>query len=102
MFANILHMSTINISLPSAQVDFVDSLVKQYGFANRSEFIRSILRMLRQKPHVMSEASTFPFEPPSTRSRSAILTSMKQAGKYSPELLKSLKKGLEESSFFTA
>lgn len=94
-------MSTINISLPSAQVDFVDTLVKRYGYANRSEFIRSILRLLRHKPQVIEDVSAFPFEPPSTRSRLKILTSMKKTGKYSSAFLNSLKKGLEESSYFT-
>lgn len=94
-------MSTINISLPSPQVDFVDSLVARYGYANRSEFIRSILRLLQHKPHMMADVSAFPFEPPVTRSRSKIVASMKKTGKYSTAFLKSLSKGLTESPYFT-
>lgn len=93
-------MSTINISLPAEQVNFIDSLTQQYGFANRSEFIRSLIRLIKHQPAIMSQASTFPFVLPSTKSASAIMTDFKATKKYSPSFLRDLKEGLQESSYF--
>ena len=92
-------MSTINISLPYEQVSFVDKLVADYGFANRSEFVRSLLRLITHKPELVETASTFPFITPQERS-------VKNHGrfsknqKYSPAFLKDLETGLAESSYF--
>jgi len=46
-------MSTVNISLPSSQANYIDQLVVKYGFANRSEFIRSIIRLVAYKPNLV-------------------------------------------------
>ncbi|MEK7111021.1 MAG: ribbon-helix-helix domain-containing protein, partial [Patescibacteria group bacterium] len=66
-------MSTINISLPYEQVSFVDKLVADYGFANRSEFVRSLLRLITHKPELVETASTFPFITPQERSVKKIM-----------------------------
>jgi len=93
-------MSTINISLPKQQVNLVDKLVSSYGFANRSEFIRSLLRLISHNPNLIESAATFPFVTPKEKSVGKILSEFKKTNKYSVEFLKDLKKGLESSDYF--
>ena len=93
-------MSTINISLPYEQVSFVDKLVADYGFANRSEFVRSLLRLITHKPELVETASTFPFITPQERSVKKIMGDFRKTKKYSPAFLKDLETGLAESSYF--
>lgn len=95
-------MSTVNISLPKEQVSLIDKFVKTYGYANRSEFIRSVVRLLKHKPQILEDAAVFPFEPPKERSVKKIIQSMKKTGKYSIAFLKSLEIGLKESDYFTS
>jgi len=94
-------MSTINISLPEKQVNLVDKMMVAYGFANRSEFIRAVLRFLFLKPEVLEEAALFPFISPKEKSRKKIIAGFKKSGKYSSAFLKDLKEGLAESDYFT-
>lgn len=93
-------MSTINISLPQEQVGLVDLFVKRYGFANRSEFVRSLIRLVKNKPEVGSEAAVYPFTAPTSRSINTILTDFKKSGKYSSKFLRDLKNGLKKSDYF--
>lgn len=93
-------MSTINVSLPSEQVNLVDKLVSSYGFANRSEFIRSLLRLISRNPQLVESAATFPFISPKEKSVEKIMNGFKKTKKYSPEFLADLKDGLESSDFF--
>lgn len=93
-------MSTINISLPYEQVSFVDKLVADYGFANRSEFIRSLLRLITHKPELVETASTFPFITPQERSVKKIIDGFHKTKKYSPAFIKDLQIGLSESNYF--
>jgi len=93
-------MSTINISLPGEQVSLIDKLVSVYGFANRSEFMRSLLRLITHKPELIETAATFPFVAPKEKSIKKILADFKRTKKYSPVFLKDLEKGLESSDFF--
>jgi hypothetical protein len=93
-------MSTINISLPHEQIRLVDRFVTSYGFANRSEFIRSLLRLFIHKPGLIETASTFPFIAPREKSAEKIIAGFKETGKYSKAFLKDLKEGLESSDYF--
>lgn len=93
-------MSTINISLPVDQVHFIDKAASQYGFANRSEFIRSLIRLIKFQPTIIPQASAFPFVAPVTNSASKIMADFKKTKKYSPAFLKDLKEGLAESAYF--
>lgn len=94
-------MSTMNISLPSQQVTIVDRFVTQYGFANRSEFIRSLVRLVTREPKIMSDAATYPFVAPVSTSRTTILHNLAKTKKYSKALLADLEAGMAESSYFT-
>jgi Arc/MetJ-type ribon-helix-helix transcriptional regulator len=93
-------MDTINISLTEDQVKLVNTLTKDYQFANRSEFFRAILRLVFCRPEIITESNELILEPPATRSRGEILSSMKATGKYSSEFLRSLSQGLKESKYF--
>jgi len=93
-------MSTINISLPQEQVGLIDKLVSSYGFANRSEFIRSLLRLVHFKPGLIQEAAIFPFASPKEQSLEKIIADFKKTKKYSPDFIKDLKEGLKSSNYF--
>ena len=93
-------MSTINISLPKEQVNLIDQLVKKFSFANRSEFIRALIRLLMHKEEIISEVATFPFILPKTRSKKEIISAFKKTKQYSKEFLRDLEEGLNESDYF--
>lgn len=93
-------MSTMNISLPTDQVRFIDELVVRFQFANRSEFVRSLLRFIRHEPRVLDHVAHFPFVAPQTRSVKTIMENFKKTGSYSPAFLKDLADGLKSSSYF--
>lgn len=93
-------MSTINISLPYEQVSFVDQLVIHYGFANRSEFVRSLLRLVTHRPELVETASMFPFVATKEKSVKKIMDGFQKTKKYSAAFLKDLEIGLSESSYF--
>jgi len=92
-------MSTINISLPYEQVNFVDQLVSNYGFANRSEFVRSLLRLITHKPELVETTSIFPFVAPKEKSVKKIMDGFRKTKRYSPAFLKDLQIGLSEINF---
>ena len=93
-------MSTINISLPYEQVNFVDQLVSNYGFANRSEFVRSLLRLITHRPELVETAAVFPFVAPKERSAKKIIEGFRNTKKYSTAFLKDLQIGLSGSNYF--
>lgn len=93
-------MSTINLSFTSDQVSFIDQLMSKYGFSNRSEFFRSILRLVLYKPELVSKAAMFPFATPVERSVKTIVSDFKKTGKYSKAFLKDLQEGLTTSDYF--
>ena len=95
------HMSTINISLPKQQASSVDSLIEKYGFANRSEFFRSLLRLIIHNENIIEQASVYPFIDPKTKSTAEIMSAFTDTKKYSKEFLHDLKEGLSESATFT-
>lgn len=93
-------MATINVSITDDQAKFIDQLAQKFNFDNRSELIRSIIRMIQFQPKLIDQAISFPFVIPDTNSRYEVLNSFKKTKKYSPEFLKDLEKGLSDSRFF--
>lgn len=93
-------MTTINISITDDQAKFIDQVAKEFNFDNRSELIRSFIRLVQFQPKLINKAISFPFITPDTNSRSEVLDSFEKTGKYSPKFLKDLEKGLENSNFF--
>lgn len=93
-------MTTVNLSVSKEQVQLIDSFVSDHGFTNRSEFFRSILRLLKIRPQILGEAATFPFAVPKIRSTKKIISDFRKTKKYSSAFLKDLETGLNESTYF--
>ncbi|KKQ08904.1 hypothetical protein A3E66_04705 [Candidatus Daviesbacteria bacterium RIFCSPHIGHO2_12_FULL_37_16] len=93
-------MKTVNISLTEQQTQMVDQAVNELGFANRSEFFRTLLRVFNRKPEVISDIEDFPMKGPSTKSAKEVLEGFKKVGKYSKGFLKDLEEGLRDSDYF--
>lgn len=94
-------MSTMNISLPADQISFIDSLVVDLGYANRSELMRSILRLIKREPKVLDQAQVFPLKPPNTRSGDVIMQDFRATKLYSKAFLKDLEEGVNDSGYFS-
>ena len=94
------YMATINISITNEQARFIDELSARYNFENRSELMRSLIRLVQFQPDLISVANNFPFVSPQTKSKTEVLSKLKQTGKYSKELLTDIKSGLKDSKFF--
>lgn len=91
----------MNISLPADQIAYIDNLVVDLGFANRSELMRSILRFIKREPKVLDQAQVFTLKSPPIRSRSKILADFQATGLYNKGFMKDLKDGLKRSDYFT-
>ena len=93
-------MRTVNISLTTEQTNAIDQAIDKFGFANRSELFRALIRTFLRKPEVIVEED-FPMKGPDTKSAEIVLNSFKATGKYSKAFLKDLGKGLKNSGYFT-
>lgn len=91
----------MNISLPADQINFVDSLVTDLGYANRSELMRAILRFIKREPKVITQAESFTLKPPPTNSRSEVIAAFADTGLYNKGFMKDLQDGLKRSDYFT-
>lgn len=91
----------MSLSLPAKQIEKIDEVTKRYGFANRSEFFRSLLRFAFSQPHLLNQSANFPFVTPKEKSAKRIVADFKKSGKYSKDFLNDLKKGLSQSSYFS-
>jgi len=93
-------MTTVNISLTSEQLKWVDVTGEKLGFANRSEFVRSLLRFVARRRELLDDVAVFPFVSPKTKSRKQIIKDFEGTKKYSKEFLKDLELGLKRSNYF--
>jgi len=93
-------MATVNLSLTTDQLEWIDHSASKLGFANRSEFVRSILRFVSQREDLLASARSYPFVSPSTTKKSEIMSAFKKTGKYSPDFLSDLEAGLSRSDYF--
>lgn len=50
-------MRTINISVTEEQAEFVDKIVIEHDFANRSELVRALIRNLKTNPATFQSSS---------------------------------------------
>lgn len=92
-------MRTVNISLTAEQTNAIDQAIDKFGFANRSELFRALIRTFLRRPEVITEED-FPLKGPDTKSAKIVLNSFKATGKYSKAFLKDLEKGLKNSDYF--
>jgi antitoxin ParD1/3/4 len=50
--ATLTSMSTMNISLPDAMKDFVDTQVAERGYGTSSEYVRELIRKEQERQHL--------------------------------------------------
>ena len=94
-------MRNININLTSDQAVLVDKNAAAYGFANRSEFFRAMLRYIfNQSPEILPKLDEVYFGTPSTRSVESIKSGLIKSGKYNKAFLSSVGRGLNKSRYF--
>lgn len=93
-------MSTVSLSLTDHQVSEIDRLSGVFGFENRSEFVRALLRSTLNDETLLRKSVVFPFDVPSEKSTKKVINEFKKTNKYSPEFLADLKEGLEKSEYF--
>ncbi|HAI22692.1 TPA: hypothetical protein DCP77_01590 [Candidatus Collierbacteria bacterium] len=93
-------MSTVSLSLTDHQLSEIDRLSGVFGFENRSEFVRALLRATLSDEALLKRSVVFPFDVPGEKSVKRIVSEFKKTNRYSPEFLTDLKEGLEESKYF--
>ena len=61
-------MKTVNISLTAEQAKFIDKTTKTYDFANRSEFVRALIRLFsKDSTNLMQKVLKQPFATAATK-----------------------------------
>jgi len=92
-------MQTLNISVTKEQYNLINQLVPAWGFANRSEFFRALLRAL-----IKPKALTTPieFQTPPTKKAGKVMGGFRKTGEYNQKFLASLEKGLAKSTYFNS
>jgi len=94
-------MKNINVNLTREQAKVVDETTKKYGFANRSEFFRSLLRYIfMYSPGLLKKLDTIVFEEPPIKDTNKIITELENTGRYSKDFIKSVTAGLKKSEYF--
>lgn len=94
-------MSTMNISVTDDQAKLIDDWVFLHDYANRSEFFRSIIRFIAQKPVVLKEVSSdIELEEFVKRPLSEIRKGLKATGKYPKKEIDSIISGLKRTSIY--
>lgn len=91
----------MNISLPADQIDFIDSLVSDLGYANRSELMRAIIRFLKREPKVVSRVEPLSLHSPVTKNGNEVLRAFCETGLYSKAFIKDLEEGINDSNYFS-
>lgn len=91
-------MGMMNVSLPSQQIEEVDLMVGRYGYANRSEFVRSALRYVLKNKVVAEQMVDFPFVVANPADEpEGVVADFRATGKYNEAFLKDLEDGLKNS-----
>ena len=90
-------MKTINISVTAEQYGKIESLVKEKGYANRSEFFRSLVRFVMRKPEVLADSESFSLQPFKKRPLSEIEKGFRDTGLYSEKFIADIIDGLKDS-----
>jgi Arc/MetJ-type ribon-helix-helix transcriptional regulator len=93
-------MSTVSLSLTDHQVSEIDRLSGVFGFENRSEFVRALLRATLTDEALLRKSVAFPFEVPVEKSARKVMKAFEKTEKYSAGFLADLKEGLENSEYF--
>lgn len=73
-------MRTINISITEEQGRFIDQLVGKFGFANRSELFRTIIRRIKVSPNLVEEPKAVQLTPSAIKRYNKIIADI-ESGK---------------------
>lgn len=99
-YKNSIMMKTLNISLPAKLSFKVDEVVEKEGYASKSEFFRTLLRLYLQLVET-KPAPTLPFLAPfKKQSLSKVEKELEEIGLYKKEFIKSVVTGLSKSSLY--
>ncbi|KKT43373.1 MAG: hypothetical protein UW64_C0013G0004 [Microgenomates group bacterium GW2011_GWC1_44_37] len=91
-------MAMMNVSLPEKQIQDVDLMVEKYGYANRSEFVRSALRFVLKNNVISSQMVDFPFMVANpTDEPEEVVNDFRKTSKYNEGFLTDLGEGLKKS-----
>ncbi len=93
-------METVNISLPKELNQEIDKVMKKEGYASRSEFFRTLIRLyLTLKATNTSQEDSF-FVPFEKKSLKEIKKELAATGQYSSAFINSVVSGLGKSSLY--
>jgi metal-responsive CopG/Arc/MetJ family transcriptional regulator len=93
-------METVNISLPEKLNQQITRAMKNEGYASRSEFFRTLIRLyfaLKATDRTQQDSFFTPFE---KKSLSKVKKDLSSTGQYSSAFINSVVKGLGKSSLY--
>lgn len=93
-------MDTINISLPYPLSSQIDTIVRREGYASRSEFFRTLLRLYLHLTTISTSKKAIQLLPFEKKPLPEIEKDFLATGKYSKAFVKSVITGLKESSLY--
>lgn len=95
------HMRTLNVNLTPEQARLVDESAKRFGFANRSEFLRAILRYIFfYSPSILVGLDRVPFEQPPNKNPEYFIAELKKTNKYNKAFIASVGRGFKKAKYF--
>mgnify|MGYP001572798577 CR=1 FL=1 len=88
----------MNISVTDDQAKMIDDWVFLHDYANRSEFFRSVVRFIAQKPVVLNDVSSgIQFEEFVKRPLPEMRKMLESSGKYNKKFINEIISGLKDS-----
>lgn len=93
-------MRTVNISLPKKLSVKVDEIIEEEGYASKSEFFRTLLRLYLQLIEIEVKPIQPFFVPFEKRPLSKIRKELEKTGLYKKDFVKSVISGLKKSSLY--
>lgn len=93
-------MHTLNISLPEKLSVKIDRIVEEEGYASRSEFIRTLLRLYFQLTKAEAKLTQPFFVPFKKRPLVKVRRELEKTGFYNKSFIKSVISGLKKSSVY--
>lgn len=93
-------MDTLNISLPKKLSLKIDKIVEKEGYASKSEFFRTLLRLYLQLVEIENKPAQPFFVTFKKRPLSKIKKELEKTGLYKKEFIKSVTAGLKKSSVY--
>jgi Arc/MetJ-type ribon-helix-helix transcriptional regulator len=93
-------MSTLNISVTDQQAAWVDAWTQTYGYANRSELFRFILRFISQQPKILRDVPPLELLEFQKKPLKEVREKMLATGKYSKKFINGIVSGLKREGLY--